>query len=76
MYPEVAKTSLIDPSLACSIAKLYGFAGLEVVPKVFSRGIRPENAVWMRSGLDALFRRILDDSTSLHGVPRSFLNGI
>lgn len=31
VYPEVAKTGLIDLSLACSFATLYGFTGFGVV---------------------------------------------
>ena len=33
---EIAKTSLIDLSLACSVATLYGFTGFGVVQEVFS----------------------------------------
>ena len=41
---EIAKTSLIDLSLACSIEKLYCFADFGVVREVF-RGILVQNAL-------------------------------
>jgi hypothetical protein len=41
---EIAKTSLIDLSLASSIAKLYGSTGFRVVPEVFSG--RNDPKVW------------------------------
>jgi len=54
---KLQKTSLIALSLACSMAKLYGFAGFGVIQEVFSGRIRPQNGVRMHSAqLDALFR--------------------
>ncbi len=40
MPPEIAKTGLIDISLACSIGKSYGFYGFRVVAEVFQAKIR------------------------------------
>jgi|GEM_PF-5861867 hypothetical protein len=39
---KLKKTSLIDLSLACSIAKLYGFAGNGVVLEVFRTASDPK----------------------------------
>ena len=57
MYPEIAKTALMDLSLACSIGKSYGFAGAGVASKVIRAEIESQNAVRMHSVRpDALFR--------------------
>ena len=54
---EIAKTSLIDISLVCSIGELYGFWGPRGTTEVFRAKIRFQHAVWMPSGqIDALFR--------------------
>ncbi len=45
--PETANTGLIDPSLACSTGKPYGFTNSGVVPKVFQGIIQSQNGVRM-----------------------------
>jgi len=55
--PKIAKTSLINISLECSIGKSYGFTGFGVVPKVFQGIIQPQNEVRIYGvQLDAIFR--------------------
>jgi hypothetical protein len=57
MYPEIAKTGLMDLSLACSIGESYGFAGAGVASQVVQAKIQSQNAVRMHSAqLDVLFR--------------------
>lgn len=69
--PEIAKTSLIDLSLACSIGKSYGFEGFDVVREVFSSRTRPENAVPVHSAqFDASFRFKTQDNKT----ERAFLS--
>ena len=47
---EIVRTGLIDISLACSIEKSYGFAGLGVVPQVFGPESDLQNAVRLQLG--------------------------
>jgi hypothetical protein len=57
VWPENAKTNLIDVSLAYTIGKSYGFGGFRSAAEVFQAKIRYQHAVWMPSGqIDALFR--------------------
>jgi hypothetical protein len=56
VFPENAKTGLIDISLECSIGKFYHFTSFGGAGEVFRAKIRSRHAVWMHSAeVDALF---------------------
>ncbi len=61
---EIAKTSLIGLSLAPSIAKLYGFAGLRVFPEVFGAESGP------KMGLGCILHKLMHYSGSGSFIPQ------